>query len=952
MISIYLLWHPLVFLVNLSKRFKQGQNLHLIDDVTEVITKVKYSDNHYSWYQILDILVNIPNESISDNTLTTILENLNSSNMLLSFLRFHIPQNILPKFFSDSASQEDITKGDILVKKIFQAYYYQQEPDSSPNDVFQIDDEPKSNRDINYEITNDDFLQLVAHFASINTISFIIHKFKTHLYKEQYPIHYEPKNTTSKLLIRSNETQLILSFGENSTKIIDFHHYLHKDLKKQLANKVKELGLDLSQIEAEEYNCKLNYWTSHLIDGFDANIGYLSLSKLQNHRGYNSDMETQKLIIVKVLFERIKYYPQECLDIIQRFLTDKNYHHQYFRRIGIYFIGQHWEIARPLFWSLSESELYHLFWNEHYHDDLFKMLENIQDNLTQDELSRLDNLIHYKLDINDEYHKLRLYSGLRNTDRFKDAYDDLSKKLNQTYEDFENQGFQVYSSPWVSQIPETEFTDKSIGGIVSYLKNFKPEQASSEHGEEAVASTLGAVVSSNPDRFINEINLFIGTKPRYIVKLVSGIHNAWRENKNVNVDKLLTFIQNYIQINEYEMKSIDFVIREVAEFIHDIMKDEDDTSLFLFNKALIKNLLILLTNKLQDDNHEFQNQDTVFNLINSTSYKILNALLLYAYYDYESEKKQEIDEVKWSEEIRETFEASLERIIYAYGILGSSLNLLFHLDKGWLYNKVEELIAVDTPKWAMFFACSLWKNPMADKKLYEILHFHYKRTIEENQLNAVSYIHNDNAFVWHLNHFYAFWDYDTFDDSGLILLFLNKAESKMIKELIQTVTRNKQDYHEYFKNDTVQIADFENRIITLWQYIANKFQNTNNENDISVLNTALNFMDLMPKITEAYTNLILVSSPYAQYHETHTIVRNLMRLHSEGDAVEISQHIGKILHSMPYDNRLEMDENDLKILVTFLYKNNQHDIANKVCDKITKKGYNFLLDIYNRYNEL
>lgn len=113
-------WVSLYYLEKISENIKNGYELEFIDEIIKIITNIskKPVDNNNTWYRIITILVNLPNEKITLETLCFIPIWLNSGfdTMLESMT---ICKNLLPKFLSESPNDEDIKKAEKIISYLF-----------------------------------------------------------------------------------------------------------------------------------------------------------------------------------------------------------------------------------------------------------------------------------------------------------------------------------------------------------------------------------------------------------------------------------------------------------------------------------------------------------------------------------------------------------------------------------------------------------------------------------------------------------------------------------------------------------------------------------------------------------------------------------------------------------------------------------------------------------------
>ena len=77
-------------------------------------------------------------------------------------------------------------------------------------------------------------------------------------------------------------------------------------------------------------------------------------------------------------------------------------------------------------------------------------------------------------------------------------------------------------------------------------------------------------------------------------------------------------------------------------------------------------------------------------------------------------------------------------------------------------------------------------------------------------------------------------------------------------------------------------------------------------------------------------------------------MEELIRLKDIGDQDKNAGYVGLIIKKISIHR---MRENELNVLITFLYEHKQKETADSICNDAAKSGYYMFRDLYNKYNE-
>lgn len=86
----------------------------------------------------------------------------------------------------------------------------------------------------------------------------------------------------------------------------------------------------------------------------------------------------------------------------------------------------------------------------------------------------------------------------------------------------------------------------TISDFVNYLNNSFKEDRTGKHfyTKEGVGYKLKEAIVEKPDKFVNEIDSFLECEYIYIYYLLAGINDGFKNNKNFDLKKYLSFTKN------------------------------------------------------------------------------------------------------------------------------------------------------------------------------------------------------------------------------------------------------------------------------------------------------------------------------------------------------------------------------------------------------------------------
>jgi hypothetical protein len=967
-------WEALGYLEKLSLQIKEGKEVELTDEVLSIVKNVSEhpKDNYRTWYSFIKILANLPNEKIPAD-IFHFMPVWFTGRFDTMLQTSEVCDKLLPKFLNDNPTKGDIEKTELILHYLFQV----EKAEINEEEIW--DGEGNSYRSRVYlhflsdafkkkgltpkviKHCSDTFLLELA--STIKKLLLDYPKGINSLIKDGEQ-EYEIKT----LIVEKNllvSSKLKDSEVANATSTLsNFEDLTESELKQQFVIILKQQGINYTPVKDPSDTFERLYFAlnNDLISAFGMN----AISKLGDR--YHNDEKVLHVfayIFRELLDEKAEQQPQQTLSLLNTFCYKKEYRIPFYKRMTLYVIGEHWDETKVFFWDLVKDEdALHLFSKYKYQKELYELLDKNQQKLLDNEKEILQSIIdkgeqdevNKETEKHLEYWQLRWYSALRNTEPFSKKYLQLSKELKIDNEHYENLGEVRIRSGSISPITTDDLLQKSNQEISELLLSFQPKDRWEEPNISGLSDALGRAVESDPQKFADEIALYKEVAYIYSYRMLNAFGEAWKKEKSFDWEKVLSYCLTYIKderfySGQFQIKndgwgaSPDWVIGSIANLLTDGMQnDKNAFSLDLLPKAK-EIILILGSNLKRVEDFKGTNMDYPTYSLNSTAGKVLRALLDYSLRRARNSFKYE-DKGKWEIEMQNLFEETLSKEILDGHILeGMYFEQFYFLDKDWITEQVKKHYDIGERQWLAFISGYSFGNAFCSKDIYNLFYPHFDKAIE-NHVELKSF-HN-HGLVRHLTAFY-FWGFETIADEKLLWKFLNKANPGEVEELVNFVWQQ-----ENYKKELTETQQhqFNQIILTLWNYIADRFENPTNEDEQKVLSSLSHLIVFAPELNDTYTQLLLKSCKYAgKNYRTHELIENLVELKKRGNPLVAAKSIAQIINAIEFKEYIaEFDKEHIIELVEFLFKHEQRKEAIAFCNSMAVNRQLFLKEIYDEYN--
>ena len=459
------------------------------------------------------------------------------------------------------------------------------------------------------------------------------------------------------------------------------------------------------------------------------------ISTIENHPQIHFP-ERYEVQLVQFVRDMYEYYPTsvEIKGYVKSMLLED---HPIFKRIAFHLINKHYDALSDLFWKYEGNPLEVLLTHE-----IYELLKDHCRNFSSEEIDKiLDWIEREPLPdeiLKDEKHiaqirKEWLHALLcSNNTKVQDQYGYYNAIF--PYELDHPGHFHWMESSSVSDtspITAEELGLKSNAEIAEYLKAFKDEGkfVLGTFSEMSLTDTLKQCVMNNPDKFSKDLKPFLDVHSIYVIRILWGLTEAWRNMQEFAWDEVIEFMWQLIEPDsfweEQHKKEKRNYRSSIIQAITDLTKEGMQSDGHAFNPALLpkaKKLLLQLLEKVKSDLRD--NTNIVTSALNSTKGHIYEALLKYSK-RFAHLYKQSVEN-KWDDEIKSAFNMRLDRRIDSSlefsVILGRYLPNLIYLDRQWVTDNIDKIFPKDNPThWEATMRGYLYSAVRVYEVVYQLL---------------------------------------------------------------------------------------------------------------------------------------------------------------------------------------------------------------------------------------
>jgi hypothetical protein len=492
--------------------------------------------------------------------------------------------------------------------------------------------------------------------------------------------------------------------------------------------------------------------------------------------------------------------------------------------------------------------------------------------------------------------------------------------------------------------------------LAKYLNTFKTKESWQEPSIKGLAGMINGTVQKEPEKFIENLTPFLSVGYLYVYNIFWGIKEAYIKKKTIDWGKLFEFVKQYIDRDDFWKDTFKIeedderathlrITKIVGELIQEGTKDDS----WAFSEKYFKiaqEIIFLILDKQQVEKKEdikYYTTDT----FNSSFGTVITALSYLTFRIAQIDDKKDFKkEIKWSPEIKDRYECVLQRgIVEGFTLFGWYLSKFYYLDEEWTKNKIKEIsLSKDKVSWEAFIQGYLLYNSIVDENLYKLT--------KEHCLIAIDHDFKDEFTTTFLVQYICIRylnGYESIEDTGgcesiedtesLFKKILDKWSYSQIGEIIKVFVT----YRNY---------DVKDKIIAFWQWVyENKYNDVQkelNSEDKKILSFLSKLTVFLPKIDSKNFNWLRLSASCVDIDfNSSFFIECLNDLKDKEDSVK---YIGEIFLKILEGSTPDYEEENIRTIVEFLYQKGYKEDANNVCNVYGRRGYDFLRDLYEKYN--
>ena len=996
-------WNVLSYLERVSEQVTVPDNEKYVDELISIIKKVtehhiqnnKKLDNPRTWWYFVIILLNIPNEKIPLDIIQLIPVWLDSKfdNILLEA---DVSMKLLPKFL-ESPSPDDWKKAEKIIESIT-TIKWKEMPDELRKGLFGKEKEAKTVVDNHWLLeTFKANAGKVGKKCSENVIFAIADRLKE-IFRGKNPQHhidfgYQDKNywiivehlhdfefDCSVDLVKGVDTkekdlteQLLTGVEVEREKIFGF---AIKDCKNKECFIVSTAQEIRKHPPFENVNSDFNRKLEGLYEGVSSDYSYIWFESIfsPSDLTIHGAEQTLTLILRDITLEKARHDNSTAPTIFQRFLGEQ-YQYPLFKRIVLYVIGKEWNAFRDKFWEiLSGEDGETIFDNYNLFAELYTLMEHNVAKFSKGEKEKIKTIIkkgpqrYLPEDKQDQYityWKQEWYSSMKSDPFFSPLYEE-QRKITNVEEHISFKEPKSFIGPGPAPLSKEEILRMTSQELVHFLRSFKMKDRWRGPTIRGLSVMLKVVVQEEPKKFIEELSAFIDVGYLYVYEILSGIKDAWNQKKLMDWGKLLAFVRDYVDREDFwqdkfKIAEDDFganhrwIIGEIGELIQEGTRD-DAWAFPEDHLHTAQEILFVILDKHKLDEEEING--AVDYTLNSPLGKIITALIYLALRIARIEDKQEIKrEPRWNQAIRGKYDKLMKPgVIEAYTLVGQYMPNFNYLDKDWIREKIESISLEEHGKhWEAFMEGYLLGSRLYDS-LYQLMKPHYLKAIEYDFKER----HANERLVEHISLQYLHGKENIDNPESLFRRLIHRWNARQIEKMIGFFWMQRDYLGESMETKPKAVKPFEiqqmtERIVRFWKWVyENKYKGRQahelNEEDKQILSDLSKLTVFLSKIDSENFEWLIASAPHVHIgFDSPFFIKYLDNLKDRDR--ETTKYVGELFLKMLDNFTPEYDQKHIRSIVEYLYQSGEKEKADRICNIYGPRGFDFLRDLYEKYQQ-
>jgi hypothetical protein len=999
------LWNVLLYLEKVSKQVDTPENEGYIDELLNIIREVtqyhcshnKCLDNYNTWFYFIKILLNIPNDKIPIPIINFIPEWLYSKHPS-TLLSHDIALELLPKFLPENPTNEDIKKAEKIFESIVEIRW-KEKPRGFIETLAGIKKEPYLIVDHHWlteSLINRKNVQKIGEKCSDNPIFIVADKLKTIFREQMNPSGFDVKinNIQYRVVVNHVDDFEFKCFGgvldEEKRKELEGHEKFFRKMlyfpEKQFEFVIPDCKSSknfaeqmISKLEAEklrqienDFNKRIIHFYKNMFNDFSY-IWYENLTEVPHWIDSSSAKELLVLILKELIVAKVRAERSFGEKIIKKFLGD-SYQYSLFKRFALFVIGEFWSDFHITFEQIIKKSDINLWFDDiNFETELYILLEKNISKFSTSVKDRLKEIINNGPQRNlpaknkekyVNYWKQKWYSAVKADAEFAELYEHYHN-LTKTKEhiSFKEPGVQTRSGPGPSPLSVEQIISMPNNEIAELLATFKTKDWWEGPTEDALSDKLKESVKNQPEKFVDDLSPFLNISYNYINDLLWGLRDAWNNKRTYDWGKLLTFMKNYVNRNDFWQDKLPiagddwkpdhpWVISSIGNLIQDSTKDDSWAFDEKNNDAAIEIIDLILTDShIADLKSNEKEENYLMDAINTPLGNIITALIYLSLRIARlKDKNQTSDDAKrWDSILKTLFCRTLEKeVVEAYTLLGQYLTNFMYLDKAWTKQNIQD---IEKPKqeayWKAFMTGYLNTIRVYDS-IYELpsMQNHYEKALETMTDDQ----HSNERIVNHIAISYLR------GDNSLFNKILAKWQPSQILEIIKFFSRKS----EYLLKPDIENKDMLiPRIIDFWNKVYEKYKDVTgsllSEDDKQILSAITKLTVYFKEISKKEFDWLMLSAPYIHIDGNERwLLEYFDELKDKGDRFNSTRYILQIMLKMLKSYIYGYAQEYVKSIINHAYEISDEEtkkMANDISNIIGAAGFEYLRSIYEKYNK-
>ena len=634
------------------------------------------------------------------------------------------------------------------------------------------------------------------------------------------------------------------------------------------------------------------------------------------------------------------------------------------QRTALFVIGQMFDKYKKLAEDILTKNAKKIFLESNYHHEIYLLISKHFMSLSTDVQSLLiDAITGLAGDWKDDSDKDRLNCMLRR--RWLYAIKQSGYKISNELEDkyFKDVVYKPDHPEFLSYIGPVSWGDESLfssaellskGGadeIITFLNNFEGKNRFGETAIREAGQSLKEAIKNKQELFETHLLKFKKLKYEYWYYVLQAFEEIIQDKKSINWEKVLEYcnevILSEILWDGIEKKS-DYPLEPKKDWIPAVVSDllrkglQEDSIIFTETQySLIDKIVRILIDK-QSSTASGDDKDALSEAINTTKGHVLECLKSYVLRRYRDLERLPDKGAKEKESFWKTVEPLFDHEVKqtAHGnfefssIAGACLPNLYYLSKAWLVNNINNIFPADDKHWRCAMQGYSYVNTVYEV-IYDLLknNGHLKRALDIEFSNeqtrkriveniSISYIRGKEAIN---------------NNASLFDIVLRQWRKDDLEDIVSLFWSHR---------DAELDCEQKGRIFDFWRYCFVHIKGHEDEYKeiLSDLNLLAVFFD---KLQGEQKEWIQQSILYVEdrYHSAF-LLEYLDKL-ADANPKEVGEVFAVMLQKCTPSYKQENIQSTVEKLFKAELKN---DIANAICDKYAREGFDFLTEIYKRYN--